>query len=109
MEKKLYEIKLFSKVWRLELRKGEYMANGNLAVMAISDDDGDTFATLTVNLQVSLPGNCALIDTNNNPWAEEFLKKNKIAKPTGRCVSSGFCTFPVYEFDKKILSEMGKI
>lgn len=108
MKKKFYEISLFDQTWRVELRKGEYNIGGGLAIM-IFTDEGEDFATLTVNLQVSLPGNCALIDTNNNPWAEEFLKKNKIAKPTGRCVSSGFCTFPVYEFDKKILSEMGKI
>lgn len=43
------------------------------------------------------------IDTNNCPWAEKFLTDNKPAVDTGRKVRSGFCTYPIYKFDRKVL------
>ena len=45
----------------------------------------------------------AAIDTNNCPWAEKFLTDNKLAVDTGRKVRSGFCTYPIYKFDRKVL------
>ena len=45
----------------------------------------------------------AAIDTNNCPWAEKFLTDNKLAADTGRKVRSGFCTYPIYKFDRKVL------
>lgn len=45
----------------------------------------------------------AAIDTNNCPWAEKFLTDNKPAVDTGRKVRSGFCTYPIYKFDRKVL------
>ena len=43
------------------------------------------------------------IDTNNCPWAEKFLTDNKLAVDTGRKVRSGFGTYPIYKFDRKVL------
>lgn len=49
MKKKYYEISLFGQTWRVELRKGEYNIGGGLAIEMITDE-GEDFATLTVNL-----------------------------------------------------------
>ena len=63
---------------------------------------------ITVNLVSSPYGDVkyqdeshAYIDTNNCPWAEEFLQENGIAKPDPRDIygMSGFCAYPLYEFN----------
>ena len=84
----------------LVLHTANYRDNDTLAVFATEDDDD--FATLTVNLPESnlfCDEKTAFIDTNNCPWAEQFLKENKIAKPTGHYGHSGWCSYPLYEFN----------
>ncbi len=82
-----------------------YARGGNLAVEAYEVEEGevtDLFATLTVNIigeRAGTYGRFATVDTNNNPWAEDFLKENGLARDTGARVRSGFCTYPFYEFD----------
>lgn len=43
--------------------------------------------------------NQAAIDTNNHPEAPEFIESNNLGHATGRTIKSGFCEYPVYEFD----------
>lgn len=84
----------------LRLHTTTYRSNGTLAVFATEGDE--EFATLTVNIPESglfCYENTAFIDTNNCPWAEKFLKENKIAKPTGHYGHSGWCSYPLYEFN----------
>ena len=69
-------------------------------------EDGP-FATLTVNLP-GLRGtsrNVSCVDTNNCPWAPALIKRLKIGKPTGHYLDSGFCSYPVYEFDVEKIAE----
>ena len=80
------------------LRKDSYKNNKSLAVILEQDDE--IIAVLTVNLPDSdAHDNLAYIDTNNVPWAEDYLIDNGIAKPTGAYMESGFCEYPLYEFD----------
>lgn len=108
MEKKIYEIELYGKVWKLELKKGIYNTFSNLAIEAVNTEDGDPFAILTVNLG-PLEHGYAYIDTNNCEWAPKFLKANKIAKDTGLEGHSGYCTYPLYKFNEKVLDAMRNI
>lgn len=105
MKKKYYEISLFGQTWRVELRKGEYNIGGGLAIEMITDE-GEDFATLTVNLGFGAKEGCAFIDTNNCGWALDFLLENGIASDTGITQSSGFCIYPLYKFNKNILDKM---
>lgn len=84
----------------LRLVAHTYQKTGTLAVVAY-DRNGETFADITVCLGQSLMPGFAFIDTNNRRWAEEMLRKNGIAKPAanGACMASGFCCYPLYEFD----------
>lgn len=75
----------------------------NLAIDLDSKDG--PYTGLTVNLGVPLPPNMAFIDTNNNPEAPEFLGKYGLAKFTGGLVQSGYCVYPLYEFDMNKLKE----
>ena len=69
--------------------------------------DGEPYGTLTVNLPNAITGECeiigiknaAYIDTNNFPWADTFLKRG-IAVDTGFTKQSGFCEYPLYQFDE---------
>lgn len=47
----------------------------------------------------------AYIDTNNCPWAVEFIEKEGLGKRTGRMGRSGYCTYPVVKFDMEKVKE----
>ena len=89
----------------VNMHKTSYRNNGNLAIVLDSPTEGP-FATLTVNLDgPKLPTNYAYVDTNNCPWAEQFIKHRNLGKPTGMVGYSGYCTYPLYEFDMSKLGE----
>ena len=50
--------------------------------------------------------NCAYIDLNNCPYAEQLLKDG-IATDTGFTKESGFCKYPLWEFKEDFLKEHG--
>lgn len=103
----MYKVNLFNTEWDLILVRSHYTHGGGLAVIA-DTPEGECFAVLTVNLDsYSLDGDkeYAFIDTNNCPWAEEFLIKNNIAAPTRIIVHQGFCAYPLYKFDLTKLKE----
>lgn len=50
--------------------------------------------------------NCTYIDTNNCPFAEQLLKYG-IAKDTGFTKDSGFCKYPLWQFNEEFLKEHG--
>ena len=77
-------------------------------LLKCAESPWENFAVITVNLVSSPYGDVkyqdeshAYIDTNNCPWAEEFLQENDIAKPDPRDIygMSGFCAYPLYEFN----------
>lgn len=89
----------------VNIHKTAYRNNGALAIVLDSPTEGP-FATLTVNLDgPKPPANYAFVDTNNCPWAEAFIKANKLGKPIGMVGYSGYCQYPLYEFD---LSKLGE-
>ena len=87
----------------------KYNNPGTLAILLrCAESPWEDFAVITVNLVSSPYGDVqyqdeshAYIDTNNCPWAEEFLQENGIAKPDPRDIygMSGFCAYPLYEFN----------
>lgn len=50
--------------------------------------------------------NAAYVDINNCPFASELLKSN-IAKDTGLYINSGFCLYPLWQFNEEFLKEIG--
>ena len=69
---------------------------------------GEPYATLTVSFgeMIGLK-NCAYVDTNNCHFAEQLLKQG-IAKDTGLKHRSGYCTYPLWQFDEKFLRSIGE-
>ena len=50
--------------------------------------------------------NCAYIDSNNCDFTAQLLEQG-MAKPTGFTKHSGFCEYPLWEFDEQSLKDMG--
>ena len=95
----MYKVSTFFGTYNVSLSKKNYVNNGNLAIQMYDADDGCPFATLTVNLGKKLDADVAYVDTNNCPWAEEFILENELGEPTDRIGQSGFCFYPQYRFD----------
>lgn len=100
-------MKAIVKSWGMEievtLEIALYAENKNLAIQMWCEIG--PYAILTVNLSRKCKPNCAFVDTNNCPWAENFIEKYKLGMPTGDMEMSGFCVYPEYEFD---LAEIAK-
>lgn len=103
---KTFEIETpYGKYEGLSLTKGRYQ--GKAPAIQIWTDEGELFATPTINLQDnSLAENEAYLDTNNCPWAVEFVENNKLGERTGKTRGKGFCTYPLVRFDMEKLNEV---
>ena len=84
--------------YKVTMEKSSYHNNGNLAIRLYCSEG--PFATLTVNLE-KLPKGYAYVDTNNCPWAESFISENNLGRFTGEYGFSGFCSYPLYNFNPK--------
>lgn len=91
----------------LTLTMDTYFNNENMYIGLDCMDDGypEPFIDLTVNLDETLPPYMAYLDTNNFPQAEELVRKTGLGTPTGQTYASGFCVYPLYNFDREKLKE----
>ena len=98
---KYYKLNAYGKTYNVRIERREYANNKTLALSLITDTH-EPFCNLTVNLMDSCVwGNRenAFVDTNNCPWAEEFIAENKLGYPMGHKAQSGFCSYPLYHFN----------
>lgn len=91
----------------IQLQVTSYL-DGNLAIEMIAWDDGtsEPWATLTVNLPGRRQKDHAFIDTNADSEFPIWLIRHGLARPTGRTMQSGFCTYPEYRFRADKLKEL---
>ena len=100
---KYYTVNAYGKAYKVRIEVEAYNSNNTLALELVTDE-GEPFCSLTVNLPTHGADNeTAYVDTNNCPWAEEFILANDIGYPTGDVATSGFCTYPLYHFDIDVL------
>lgn len=85
-----------------------YMADGSLAIELWNKEEGP-IARLTVCLSnPEIEKNQAYVDTNNCPWAEKLIKDYNLGKPTEDVGFSGYCAYPLYEFNLEELKKHEK-
>lgn len=88
---------------------GKYSIGGGLALQLYERTDYtdiEPYTTMTVNLpEYGCGKNCAFVDINNFPVAPKLISEYKLGKPTGRFGHSGYCTYPEYQFDPKVLEK----
>lgn len=92
-----YEVNVF---------KAIYANNSSLAVF-LETTDGEPFCNLTVNITDGVAGEeYQYVDTNNCPWALDFIKSNDLGTPTGIVGYSGFCEYPLVKFNLDKIKEV---
>ena len=83
----------------------KYLSNDTLAIVVMEvmpDGTEEQFDVITTNIGETAfldEYNLAFLDTNNCSWAEKMLKQHKLAKDTGDWGCSGYCKYPLYEFN----------
>lgn len=103
-----------------ELHIGTYSCDPLCMALQIMNEEDGPITTLSVNLgpetgNMSLiRPNQAFIDTNNNTVAEEWLQELELAEPYQRfgepvVAYSGWCAYPLYEFNIDKLKEYDPI
>lgn len=93
---KTLKLKSCGETFKLNTFVSTYRNNDNLYVGLVDSEDGCPFADLTVNVRKLNDKDMAVIDTNNCPWAEEFIESNGLGSDTGMLEVSGFCVYPIY-------------
>lgn len=93
---KTLKLKSWGETFKLNTFVSTYRNNDNLYVGLVDSEDGCPFADLTVNVRKLNDKDMAVIDTNNCPWAEEFIESNGLGSDTGMLEVSGFCVYPIY-------------
>ena len=91
----------------------KYWYKSNTAVHIFAKHKGvdeeffEPYCSVSVNLvQVSPQSDkCIFVDTNNAPWLEDFLQSNGFGLPTGRFATSGYCCYPEYLLNIKLMKE----
>lgn len=79
----------------------------HIPAIQIYTEDGEPYATLTKSFgEFIAVKNCAYIDTNNCPYSKKLLELG-VAKDTGITKASGFCRYPLWEFDEDFLKDIG--
>ena len=96
--KKMFRVKTMFGAYDVYFVISKYFSNDNLSLDLFSIEDGP-IARLTVNLGDKLEKNMAYLDTNNCGWARKFVEEYGLGRDTGIVKSSGWCTYPLYEFD----------
>ena len=98
----------FGTTENVTLTVNTYMDNKSLYVGMTTEEDGfpEPYGNVTVNLLTSVPPYCAFVDTNNMPQLEDFLVENGIAEFTGLEQKSGYCNYPLYQFDVEKMREL---
>lgn len=87
------------------LQVAKYQADNSMAVEIWNENEGP-IARVTVCLcDPGIKEDEAYVDTNNCPWAVEFLESNGIAKRTGSTRRSGYCKYPLMKFDREKMAE----
>lgn len=93
----------------VRLEKSTYKSNDTLAVVMFEEATGEEYGVITVNIDgydCLCDDTRAFLDTNNFPEIREFLEDNNLATYVGCDGLSGFCTYPLYQFDVTKIPDM---
>lgn len=80
-----------------------YSADGSLCVELWNKEDGAIARLTTCLSDKSLKGNYSYLDENNCPWAMDFIKTYELGKDTGHIRGSGYCFYPLIEWNMEEL------
>ena len=94
---------------KVTVQKSSYMDNQTLAIVLTEVDTGESYDVITTNINDSdfvCDKTHAFVDTNNCPWAPKFIKDNNLGKPMNYIGESGYCSYPLYEFNVEDIPDL---
>ena len=95
----MFEVTTHYGTYNVEAFRASYCNNDSLAVF-LETTDGEPFCTLTVNIMDGIASDeYQYVDTNNCPWALDFIESNGLGVSTGITGFSGFCEYPLVRFN----------
>lgn len=79
----------------------QYQYDGSLCVNIINDTDGPIarITTCIPDCSSGLINDESFLDSNNCPWALDFVKKYNLGTETDKYGFSGFCRYPVIKWN----------
>lgn len=82
----------------------------NIAIM-LYEKSGECLGAATVNLGFleKLPKYCGFLDTNNLKNIERFFEEYNLGEFTGITAKSGYCQYPLYQFNVDKLRELSPL
>lgn len=105
-----YNYNLYGREYDIWFAKGAYAENGSLALRMLYSTDGyiEPLGYATVNIRSSAADTVhQYVDTNNFPEIDLWFEQNGIAKHiSGMDMRSGFCVYPMMEFDRDWLNDI---
>lgn len=69
------------------------------------ENDYDCALSVSFGEHIGIP-NAFYVDTNNCPFAEDFLTQNNIATKTNLTKHSGFCEYPLYVLTPEFIQDI---
>lgn len=86
---------------------GKYLANEKTMLRIANDTDA--IAGITVCIPgVPINNDMSILDTNNNPWALDFMTEHGFATNTRVKAASGYCVYPVVRLNMEKIREYGE-
>lgn len=106
MSNKMLTVKTHFKTYpNCRVNINNYCADGTLCVDIWNQEDGAIARLTTCLNKKGTPDNCSYIDRNNCPWAMDFIKEYNLGRATGSVELSGYCMYPVVEWNLKELEQ----
>ena len=100
---KNFQIESFGRKRNVHFVINTYNSNGNMCVRLV-EDTGEPYDYVSTNLD-TVPAGCAFVDTNRSPEMVDILEKYGFAKYCDITRDSGYCTYPLYEFDLDAMAD----
>lgn len=95
----------YSEYKDVKIAINHYVRDNSLAIKLWNEEEGPIAMITTCLCDPTLNENEAYIDTNNCPWAMDFITQNNLGRDTDYSRSSGYCVYPLVEFNMDELNK----
>lgn len=89
----------YSKYKNCYLEVNNYMVDGSFCIDIYNYEEGNIARITTCLNNPFLSENQGYVDTNNCPWAVDLIERLHLGTPSGITSRSGYCEYPLYDFN----------
>lgn len=99
----------YSKYENCKLDVNKYMVDDSVCIEIYNDEEGCIARITTCLNSPFLSENQGYVDTNNCPWAVDLIERLHLGTPSGITSRSGYCEYPLYDFNMDELNKHTEI